>query len=291
MDLSIIILNYNTKDLTVECINSIASQYTEELDKGIFEIILVDNASSDGSVKKIFGLKSRVPNLNVIESQENLGFSKGCNLGANSAKGEYLLFLNSDTEIKDQGFKKMVEYFKKNKKIGILGGALKNEDGTSQPSTGKFYSLLNLFLMLLGFERLGFLRESPKEIKKVDWVSGASLMIKRKIFKIIGGFEKELFMYGEDLELCFRANRNGFPTFFYPEIILFHKQRGSSNRTFAVVSIYKSLLFFYKKYKSGWQYEIARFLLHSKSSILNTVGLLTNNKYLKQTYGQTLTLF
>jgi GT2 family glycosyltransferase len=185
----------------------------------------------------------------------------------------------------------MVEYLKKNNNLGILGGALKNEDGTSQSSAGRFYNLFNLFLMLLGFERLGFLRDSPKAIEKVDWVSGACLMIKRKVFKIIGGFEKELFMYGEDMELCFRASQNGFATYFYPEIMLFHKERASSNRSFAIINIYKSILFFYKKYKPGWQYKIAGFILRSKSSILNTIGLLTKNRYLAETYGKTLELF
>jgi len=291
MDLSIIILNYNTKDLTTDCLNSIIDQYKQELDNGTFEVILVDNASTDGSAKKFTDLKSKIPNLSIVESKENLGFSKGCNMGAENAKGDYLLFLNSDTVIKDQGFIKMVEYLKRNDDAGVLGGALKNENGTNQSSAGKFYDLWNLFLMMLGFERLGFLRSSPKVIKKADWVSGASLMIKRKVFKIIGGFEKELFMYGEDMEICFRAKKNGFSTYFYPEIMLFHKERGSSNRTFAIYNIYKSILFFYKKYKPRWQYEIAGFILHSKSFILSNIGTLTHNKYLVETYGKTLELF
>ena len=289
MDLSIIILNYNTKDLTIECIDSLVDQYKQELDNGQFEVILVDNASTDGSLEAFKKLKTK--NLKLIESKENLGFSKGCNLGAKNAAGEYLLFLNSDTEIKDQGFVKMLDYIKKNETVGILGGALKNENGTSQSSAGKFYNLFNLFLMLIGLERLGFLRESPKLTKKVDWVSGACLMIKRKIFEKIGGFEKELFMYGEDMELCFKAGKKGFATYFYPEITLFHKERGSSNRTFAIVHIYKAVLFFYKQYKPAWQYQIARFLLHSKSFILKTAGQILNKKYLTETYGQTLELF
>ena len=101
MELSIIILSYNTKDLTINCLNSIVEQYKQELDKDRFEIIVVDNASSDDSLAAILRLKSKISNLKLIESKENLGFSKGCNLGAENAKGEYLLFLNSDTEIKD----------------------------------------------------------------------------------------------------------------------------------------------------------------------------------------------
>jgi len=289
MDLSIIILNYNTKDLTIECLNSFVDQYKQELDRAQFEIILVDNASTDGSLEALKKLK--IIGLKIVESKENLGFSKGCNLGTKNATGEYLLFLNSDTEIKDQGFVKMLDYIKKNENVGILGGALKNENGTSQSSAGKFYNLLNLFLMLIGLERLGFLRESPKFTKQVDWVSGACLMIKRKVFEKIGKFENDLFMYGEDMELCFRAGTKGFKTYFYPEITLFHKERGSSNRTFAILNIYKAILFFYKQYKPTWQYQVARFLLFSKSFILKYIGLVFKKKYLAETYEKTLELF
>jgi N-acetylglucosaminyl-diphospho-decaprenol L-rhamnosyltransferase len=289
MDLSIIILSFNTKDLTIACINAIIAQYKQELDNNQFEIILVDNASSDDTVKTVKALN--IKNLKVIESKENLGFSKGCNLGAESSKGEYLLFLNSDAEIKDQGFIKMVDYLKKNENVGILGGALKNEDGSAQSSVGKFYNLLNLFLAMVGLERAGLLRESPNQIKKVDWVSGASLMIRKQVFEKIGGFAKELFMYAEDMELCYKANKKGFVTYFYPEVTLFHKERGSSNRTFAILNIYKGILFFYKKHKPGWQYQIARLILFSKAFILNKIGKLTGKTYLKETYGQALELF
>lgn len=289
MDLSIIILSYNTKDLTINCINSIEDQYREELSKKQFEIILVDNASSDGSLKAL--RKSKIEGLRIIESKENLGFAKGCNLGAKNAEGEYLLFLNSDTQIKDQGFLKMIEYLKKNQNAGILGAKLKNTDGTSQSSAGKFYNILNIFFMLLGIERLGLLRESPNEVKKVDWVSGAALMIKRKFFEKVGGFEKNLFMYWEDIEICYKAKEKGFLTYFYPEITLFHKELGSSNRGFAILNIYKGILLFYKKHKSFWEYILVKIMLFSKSFILVNFGKITKNKYLIETYGKTLELF
>jgi N-acetylglucosaminyl-diphospho-decaprenol L-rhamnosyltransferase len=289
MMLSIIILSFNTKDLTIDCLNSIIAQYKQELDNNTFEIILVDNASTDDSATEIIKLKTK--NLKVIESKENLGFSKGCNLGAKSASGEYLLFLNSDTEIKDQGFLKMVDYLVKNEHVGILGGALKNEDGTAQASAGRFYNLFNLFLSMIGLERIGFLREAPQEIKKVDWVSGASLMMSKKHFEKIGSFAKELFMYAEDMELCYRAGEKGLLTYFYPEVTLFHKERGSSNRTFAILNIYRGILFFYKKHKSVWEYSIAKTILFAKAFILHKMGQLTGKKYLEETYGQALELF
>ena len=288
MELSIIILKYKTKDLTTDCINSITEQYKKELDENKFEIVVVDNNSEDGSFETISNLKAAISNLKVIESKENLGFGKGCNLGAKHANGEYLLFLNSDTLIKDQGFVKMVDYLKKNENIGILGGKLKNVDGTSQPSVGKFYNLFNLFFMLLGLQRLGFLRESPNSIKKVDWVSGACMMVKKKVFEKTGGFEKELFMYWEDVEFCFKVRKKGFATYFYPEITLFHKELGSSNRTFAIINIYRGILFFYKKHKPKWQYYIVRFMLKTKSILLVSLGKIINNKYLQDTYSQAL---
>jgi GT2 family glycosyltransferase len=286
MDLSIIILNYNTKELTLTCLKSIVDQYKEDLEKDKFEIILVDNGSTDKSPEAFNKLK--INNLKIIESSENLGFSRGCNLGAKNSKGNLLLFLNSDTQIRDQGFKNMVEYLSKNDDVGILGGKLKNEDGTSQPSTGKFYNLKYLFLMLLGFEKKGFLRESPKTIKKVDWVSGACLMIKKKVFDKAGGFDKELFMYVEDMDLCYKALEKGFYTYFFPEIILFHKERGSSNKTFAILNIYKGILHFYEIHKSRPSFLLAKLMLKTKAWLLVVLGKIMNNKYLTDTYSQAL---
>nr|MBI5455861.1 glycosyltransferase family 2 protein [Candidatus Levybacteria bacterium] len=288
MVLSIIILNYKTKDLTTACINSIVEQYKKELDDNKFEIIVIDNNSQDESFETLSGLQSAISNLKIIESKENLGFAKGCNLAASKARGENLLFLNSDTEIKDQGFLKMVNFISQNKNIGILGGKLKNLDGTSQLSSGKFYSLFNLFLVLLGFNELFGLRQSPNVIKKVDWVSGGCFMIRKDVFQKVKGFEKDFFMYIEDMELCFRVKKKGYLTYFYPEIMLFHKELGSSNRTFAIVNIYKGILLFYKKHKSNPEYLLAKLMLKSKALILVVLGKISNNKYLKDTYLEAL---
>lgn len=288
MELSIIILNYKTKDLTINCINTLVSQYKKELDDNKFEIIVVDNASNDGSFEAISNLTSSTSNFNVIKSNENLGFGNGCNFGAKSAKGEFLLFLNSDTEIKDQGLLKMINFFSENKNIGVLGGKLKNADGSNQLSSGKFYSLFNLFLVLLGFNSAFSLRESPNVVKKVDWVSGACFMIRKSVFEKTRGFDKDFFMYLEDMELCFRVKKRGLQTFFYPNIMLFHKELGSSNKTFAIVNIYKGVLIFYKKHKSKPQYLLAKLMLKTKALMLVVLGKIVNNKYLQDTYSQAL---
>jgi len=280
--LSIVTLSYNTRDLTLACLNSIVSQYRNELEKKEIEIIVVDNNSQDDSPDAISNLK--IPNLTLIKSRENLGFGKGCNLGTKASIGEYILFLNSDTQVLDRGFLSMADFLGKNPKIAIVGGKLENNDGSIQPSAGKFYNLFNLIIMLLGLERLGFLRSSPNKIKKVDWVSGACMMVDRDVFKKLTGFDERLFIYMEDMEICFRARKLGYATYFYPNIRLKHKSLGSSNRTFAIINIYRGVLHFYARHKSYLEYLIAKTLLILKAEVLICIGVLTFNPALRDRY-------
>jgi len=295
VNLSIVILSYNTKALTLACIKSVASQYKQELDRKTFEMIVVDNASTDDSASAISNFQFLPPkrdpasggtilNLKLIQNKENVGFGKGCNLGAKAAKGKYLLFLNSDTQVLDKGFLSMINFLDKNTNVAILGGKLENSDGSIQRSCGKFYNLFNLLIMLLGFERFGFLRSSPDKIQKVDWVSGACMMIKSDTFKRLSGFDEKIFMYVEDMEICYRAKKVGFLTYFYPNLLLRHKSLGSSNRTFAIINIYKGVLHFYARHKAYPEYLIAKALLIIKAKILILAGLLTFNSELKNTY-------
>ena len=280
--LSIIILNYKTKDLTLNCLGSIFKQYGKRIADKEYEVIVVDNASFDGSIERVrleFGKK-----LLIVENKKNYGFAKGCNMGAKSARGKYLLFLNSDTQILDRGFSKMIDFLEKNPKIAILGGKLENNDESPQPSAGKFYSLFNLLIMLLGLERVGFLRSSPNKIKRVDWVSGACMMVRKDVFEKLKGFDENFFMYIEDMELCFRAKKSGALTFVFPDIKLVHKSFGSSNRSFATINIYKGLLYFYKKHKSRLEYKIARLMLEMKAQFVIFIGSILQKSVLVETY-------
>lgn len=284
MELSIIILSYNTKDLTLRCIESIISQYKKDLEMKRIEIIVVDNNSSDDSVSAISGLLLKNFSIKLILNKENAGFGKGCNIGAKAAEGKSILFLNSDTQVLDRGFMQMADFLENNKNIGVLGGKLINPDNTLQPSGGNFYNLWNLFLMLIGGERLGLVRRSAKKKERVDWVSGACMMIKRTLFNNLGGFDEYFFMYIEDMELCFRVRKMGLLTYFYPTIELKHKSLGSSNKTFAIINIYKGILHFYSKHKTYLEYLIAKSLLTLKAIILILVGLLTFNSELRNRY-------
>jgi len=287
INLSIVILSYNTKDLILECLKSATSQYRQELEKKELEIIIVDNASTDDSIEGIknYALSIKYDGaIKLIQNKENVGFGKGCNLGAKAAKGKCILFLNSDTQVFDKGFLSMVDFLDKNPNVAILGGKIENGDGSIQKSCGKFYNLFNLLIILLGFEKFGFLRLNPNNIQKVDWVSGACMMIKHDIFEKLTGFDKDFFMYIEDMEICFRAQKIGYQTYFYPDIKLMHKSQGSSNRTFAIINIYKGILHYYSKHETHLEYLIAKALLVLKAEILILIGFLTFNSELRNRY-------
>lgn len=290
MLLSIIILNYKKPELTVACIESLYEHLQKEFDSDEVELILVDNASDDGSVE-IFEeekKKKKFKNFTIIANSENGGFAKGCNTGAKQAKGKYILFLNNDTVVRDRGIFEMVSYMESHNDVSLMGGQLRNFDGTPQASSGKFYTLPYALLLLLGLQRFGLVDTSPSEISRVDWVKGALFMIRSDVFKTLKGFDEKIFMYTEDMELCYRAKLSGQKTFFYPEVSVFHKDQGSANRAFAVVNIYKNLLYFYKKHRSFTEYVLLKCVLQIKAHILVAVGRISNNSYLIKTYEQAL---
>lgn len=272
-------------DLTKRCLLSVVDNYEEDVDKGKIELILADNGSTDGTVEEIrrseFSEK-----IKIVENGKNYGFGKGNNLASKKAQGKYILFLNSDTLSKDKGFLKMALFLEKNQEAGILGGKLENRDGSKQLSAGKFYTPLNLFFSLAGLE--SFVRSAPDKISRVDWVSGACLIIKKELFEKLKGFDENFFMYVEDMELCYRAKKEGFLTYFYPDIKLEHRQAGSSNRQFAIKNIYKGLLYFYKKHGNFISYSVIKSMLYFKAFLFVIIGRIINNKYLTDTYLEAL---
>ena len=268
--------------------DSLQKQFPKEFAEGLFELIIVDNDSGDDSVKQ---LNERIKtksykHTTVIANPENAGFGKGCNLGARHSKGDFILFLNNDTVAKDRGILSMAHYMKAHSEIGILGGQLRNPDGSLQASTGKFYTLYNAFLLLLGMQKYGLLDKSPQQITEVDWVKGGLLMMSREAFITSRGFDEKIFMYTEDMELCYRVKKAGYKIVFYPDLVVLHAEHGSTNKTFAIIHIYKGLPYFYKKHRSNAEYVVLRALLKVKAGFLFTAGKLLGNDYLIQTYGQ-----
>jgi len=285
MLLSIVTLNYRKPELTIACIESLHKQFSKEFDEAIIELIVIDN-SCDNSYEKIknYIKKESYKNTQLVVNDQNLGFGKGCNMGAKTAKGELLLFLNNDTDVKDEGILNMANYIKDNQEVAILGGQLMNSDGTPQPSSGKFYTLFYAFLLLLGLQKFGLLDKSPKKISEVDWVKGGLFMIRKDVFRKLSGFDENIFMYTEDMELCYRAKKQNFKTFFYHNIKIIHKEHGSASKSFAIVQIYKGLLYFYKKHRSKIEFLILKEVLWLKATMLILIGEVTRNSYLTNTY-------
>lgn len=290
MKLSIITLNFKKSELTLRCLASLHEQFEKELHNGEMEVLVVDNKSPDDSVTILTEAikKNKYKNITLYPNKENAGFGPGNDFGAQKAKGTYLLFLNNDTEVKDKGLLDMVSYMEKHKDVSILGGQLRNFDGSLQASTGKFYTPFNATLLLLGMQKYGSLDKSPTTVSEVDWVKGAILMIRRDVYAALGGFDPKIFMYTEDMELCYRARKAGYKVYFYPDIKVFHADQGSSNRTFAIVNIYKNLLYFYKKHRSNLEYTYLKYLLWSKAKSLVIIGKITHNSYLTDTYEKAL---
>lgn len=291
MRLSIITLNFRKPDLTKTCMASLWEMYKAQFEKGEFELLVVDNLSGDESVKVLSEeiKEKKYKNFTLLANDRNAGFGAGNNLGATRARGEYILLLNNDTQVKDDGLARMVEYLDGHKNVAILGGQMRNFDGSLQASAGSFYTPTKaILLLLMRGQRYGLLDRSPTKISEVDWVKGALLMIRRDVFEKLKGFDEKIFMYTEDMELCYRAKKMGYNIYFYPDVKVMHADQGSSNRTFAVVNIYKNLLYFYKKHRPRREYYLIKFIMITKARALIMVGKLSHNSYLTQTYEQAL---
>ncbi len=289
--LSVIILSYNTKQITKNCLNSIRKE--TDVKKLPLEIIVVDNNSKDGSQEMLEKFKKQHEGKNLkitlLLEKENLGFSKANNKAAKLAMADTLLFLNSDIIVLDRGIEKLYSFFeKKQRKYQFAGGKLLNKDLSPQPSCGPYYTLPIIFATLfLRGNYWGLTRYSPEKTKEVDWVSGACLMTKKDIFLDLGGFDENLFMYMEEVELLYRAKKTGYKTVFYPEARFIHLESASSKkRTYPIIQVYKGFAYLYQKHHGKLENLILKFLLKLKANIAILIGKITNNNYLIKTYEQ-----
>jgi len=234
MDVSILVISYNTCDLTLACLESVF----KETRQVTFEVILLDNASADGSADAV---AERCPQVRLMRSGQNLGFAKGNNVAAREAQGEYLLLLNSDTVVLDGAIDKVVSFARSRPDTGIVGGRTYFGDGSLNPTSchGRPtpWSLLCMGLGLSSVfrgSRLfdpesigGWRRDSVRE---VDAVTGCFFLFRRSLWQQLGGFDERFFMYGEETDLCLRAWKAGSRCAINPEATLIH-YGGKSERT------------------------------------------------------------
>jgi GT2 family glycosyltransferase len=262
---SVILVNHNSGMLLRDCLCSVYKQ-TEQID---YDAIVVDNASSDESARIV---RSEFPRVRVIESDRNLGFSAGCNLGARSATGDYLLFLNPDTVLVENTTKILADYLDAYPHVGAVGPRMAFADGAFQLSAGR---LPNLFVELKGKAvstvakrwRRGvapLLDWMHRKMRVVGWLTGACLMVRREAFQQIGGFDEELFMYFEDKDLCKRLGEAGWKVVYHPQTTVVHLLGRSAGpiANAHLDQIYrKSQVRYYQKHLDGLQSYLLRLYL------------------------------
>lgn len=282
-ELSIIIISYNTKKITQECIESIYQSKPNIP----FEIIVIDNTSSDGSVEMLKELQNDKVNLIVVENTENTGFAKANNQGVKLARGNYILLLNSDTLILDDALSTLLTFYKENEDhIHFLGPKLLNGDKSPQASCGPFYTLPVIFAALfLRGDYWGLTRYSPDTLKEVDWISGACILTKKGHYNQVNGFDEQIFMYMDEIDLLYRAKKQKLRVFFYPKSQIIHLGSASSgNKSFPVQQVYKGFMYFYRKHYPIWQVNMLQYILKIKALVALTIGRVTGNQYLINTY-------
>lgn len=288
IDLSIIIVSYNTRAITKKCLETImrSLQYDPTIRP---EIIVVDNNSTDRSVETISNIKSQISNisLKLIESKENLGFGRGNNYAVKQAQGKYLLFLNSDIEVIDDAIPKLYRFFtSKKNRFNFVGGKLLNKNLTPQSSCGPFYTLPVIFAALfLRGDYWGLTRYSPNKIRQIDWVSGACFFCQKADFVKLAGFDEKIFMYMEEIDLFYRAKKQEMTVGFFPLARFIHLgSASSSKRTQPILQVYRGFLYLYHKHHSAFSLKIVRSMLKLKAFVGFWLGKLTKNVYLLETY-------
>lgn len=282
--LSIVIVSFNTKDITIRCLESIFDSNV----RVPFEIVLIDNASTDGSAHALKDYAKDHPEVRFIENKDNIGFGRANNQGVKLAKGEYVFLLNSDTEVLGQSIDTLYTYYRDHEESQqFVGGKLIEKDGvTPQPSCGPFYSLPVVFgALFLRGDYWGLTRYSPTEPRMVDWVSGACIMTKKEYFEQLGGFSEDIFMYMEEIDLLYRARKKGLRTAFCPDARFIHLGSASSGgKTYPILQVYRGFLYFYRKHHGPLETLLLKNMLKLKAITAVAIGKMKGSAYLTQTY-------
>ncbi|MBU1200635.1 glycosyltransferase family 2 protein [Patescibacteria group bacterium] len=298
IDISLVMISYNTKQITLNALRSIY-KHSKNVN---FEIIMVDHNSKDGSVLALEKFSKTKNNLTFLDTKKNPGFGAGNNLGAKKALGKYLLFINTDVLLRDNVLKKALTWIEAHPKIGAYSCKLLNKDLTVQATGGYFPTLSRVFAWQLFIDDLPIIRNIIRSVhphqphynksRSLDWVTGAFTIIPRKLFEDLGGFDENIWMYAEELELCYRIKKMGYSVTYQNSPSLIHLGGSSSGESrFGLAQETKNLIYFYKKHKPAWQLPIVK-LLFITGSVLRFIifGIIGNNETARKAYLQAIKL-
>ncbi len=249
-DVSVIVVNWNTRDLLSDCLDSLV-RTAGDID---VEVIVVDNGSTDGSQAM---LRSRFPQARLIQNDENVGFAKANNQALAQSQGRYALLLNSDALLRANTLSTLLALAEAQPQADIVGAQLLNADGSFQASHTRFPDLGQEFLILSGLGRLFYGRwypscgpEEDKGPQIVDYVEGACLLVRRKAFEGVGGLDEGYFMYAEEVDWCYAMREKGWQVWYQPAATVIHLGGGSSRErpTQREGDLYRSRVQFFRRH-------------------------------------------
>jgi len=256
VDLSVIIVSWNTKDFVLRCLESVRQTV-----KGMeAEVFVVDNGSTDGSGAAV---RERFPKVGLIENPMNVGFARANNQALSRATAKYLLLLNPDTQVKERAVERLISFMEAHREVGMAGGQLLNSDGSKQNAIANFPSLAtellnkNLLRWLFPNRFPGKGRNYPEPIE-VDSVIGAGMMVRRDTVEQVGLLDEDYFLFLEETDWCYRAKKAGWKVYHVPQAEIYHFQGKSAAREKrrARVEYYRSRYHFFKKNRGSLQWSI-----------------------------------
>ena len=256
VNLSIIIVNWNTKEFLLSCVRSVF----ENEQRISSEVILVDNGSQDGSGSEV---KKAFPLVHLIQNEKNVGFAGAVNQGLQKASGRYVLLLNPDTRVKNGAIERLMSFMDAHPKAGISGAQLLNSDGSKQNSIANFPSLVTELLNKSLLRWLSPEKFPGKEIiysepMDVDSVIGACMMVRRDAWDQVGLLDEDYFLFLEETDWCYRMKREGWKIYHVPQAEVYHFQGKSAEKEKkrARVEYFRSRYHFFKKNKGKLQWFI-----------------------------------
>lgn len=268
MKLSIIVVNYNTYSLTKDTIEAVLkNKYSFE-----YEIILVDNASIDGSIEQLEEKFQYEHRVHIIKNIVNLGFAKGNNMGIKRSRGEYILLLNSDTRVQGSCIQQCMDQIEKGEHIGALGCKVLLASGAlDQACKRGFPTPLASLCYFLGLDKWNHKRFGKyhaltlgeDEVGEVDALTGAFMLMPRKVLDEVGFLDEDFFMYGEDIDLCYRIKEAGYKVIYYPKAKMIHYKGASSTkkRCKVIFDFHHAMWIFYKKHYESKNNIIVNFIV------------------------------
>lgn len=260
---AIVIPSWNTRELLSACLGSLAATR----DDLALETIVVDNGSTDGSAQMV---RAEFPDARVIQNTDNVGFARACNQGIAATTAPYVLLLNSDARVVAGSVRAMVSCAQARPRSAVVGGLIRNEDGSFQASFIDFPSMVQELLMLTGLGRLLYGPWYPSHdaqehggAVRVAWVTGAAMLVRRAAMTEVGGFDERFFMYAEEMDLCCRCIRAGWEVWYEPGAVILHLGGASSRSQPAQreIQLYSSRVRFYGVHSGRWHARLAAALI------------------------------